>query len=130
MPTKNTSKKTTTRTAKKKTTSKKAAKKVVRKPGTARTKRAQQASTRQTCCTPQEAFWVHDGPVVVSLAELRQALRGMSARQYAYHTTRNGNDFARWIRDCLHDDEHALCIEKAKTKTGAVRALSMTCRTS
>ncbi len=78
-------------------------------------------------CSPEESFWVCDGPVVQSLEHLRSALKDMSEAQFAYHTRRDGNDFARWIRDCLKDDACARRVEKAKTRTTTIRALKSTC---
>ena len=80
-----------------------------------------------TRCTPEEAFWINNGPVVSSVAELRDAIAKISVEQYQYHTTREGNDFARWLRDCLGDAARAKSLESAKTKAAAVRALSGTC---
>lgn len=78
-------------------------------------------------CKPEESFWICDGPVVQSLAHLRSALKGMSEAQFAYHTRRDGNDFARWIRECLKDDACAKRVEKAKTRTTTMQALKSSC---
>ena len=47
---------------------------------------------------PEQVFFVHDGPVLSTLEDLSRALLDMSEEQFAYHTKRNGNDFARWVR--------------------------------
>jgi hypothetical protein len=78
-------------------------------------------------CKPEESFWICDGPVVQSLAHLKSALKGMSEAQFAYHTRRDGNDFARWIRECLKDDACAKRVEKAKTRTTTIQALKSSC---
>ncbi|MBP9760155.1 MAG: hypothetical protein KBD24_02180 [Candidatus Pacebacteria bacterium] len=80
-----------------------------------------------TCCTPEEAFWVNNGPIIESIVQLKQAFLSMSDEQYAYHTMREGNDFARWIRECLHDTERANRLAEAKTKSAAIRALNTAC---
>ena len=121
-------KKTTTKkVAKKSTTSKSVVpkKKTVSKKTATRTEDKACACT--TLCKPEESFWVNKGPVVSSVAELKQALAEMTAAQYTYHTKRNGNDFAEWLRHCLNDETHAVALEKAKTKAAAVRALSSGC---
>jgi hypothetical protein len=97
---------------------------------------AKKMARRQGCpvcggkavCAPQESFWVNNGPVVDSLAGLLEALNSMTNDQYAYHTKRDGNDFARWVRSSLACDQCAVRLEKAKSKTGAVRAISVVCR--
>lgn len=106
--------------------SKKAAKKVTPK------KKAPQAQAHTTCpcatvCKAAEAFWINNGPVVHSVAELKVALGEISDEQFAYHTKRAGNDFACWLRDCLGDDVTAGRIEKAHGRSSAARALSCSC---
>lgn len=71
-----------------------------------------------------EYFWVNNGPVLRSIPELKQALVHMSDDQYRYHTGRDGNDFAKWIKHSLSHHDCASKIEKAKTRAGAMRALS------
>lgn len=78
-------------------------------------------------CKPEEAFWVHHGPVVSSVAELMEALVDMSDEQYEYHTKRSGNDFAAWLRDCFGKEALASRIETAMTRTKAVQALRSPC---
>ncbi len=93
---------------------------------------AKKPSTKAACtcrgeCKPQEAFWIHHGPVVSSIAELMGALADMSDEQYAYHTKRNGNDFAAWLRDCFGNDALASRIESATSRTKAAEALRSPC---
>jgi len=86
--------------------------------------------TQYTCskkCQSTDAFWVNNGPVVDSLNGLLDALKSMSDEQYAYHTKREGNDFANWISDCLGDVVCAQDLKKVKTRTGAIRVLSSRC---
>jgi hypothetical protein len=100
------------------------AKKVAKKP-------AVKVSVQCVCvreCSPAEAFWVNDGPILRSVIELKEALSTLTDEQYAYHTKRNGNDFATWVRDCFADAECAEKLEKASTRTGAVRTLGTVCR--
>lgn len=78
-------------------------------------------------CRDGEAFWVNHGPVIDSIAGLKEALSSMSDEQFAYHTMRDGNDFARWLRDSLDDTVCAARIEKAKTRAAAARALTGSC---
>lgn len=78
-------------------------------------------------CQPSQAFWVNNGPVLKSVDELLKALKEMSDEQYAYHTKRDGNDFANWIQDCFGDVQCAKSLKNAKTRVGAVRILSGKC---
>lgn len=117
-------------TSKKET--KKTAPKVVRKAvakATKATKKPAAKAVKKACgckkaCTDNQAFWVNNGPIVHSLKDLVQALKTMSDEQYAYHTKRDGNDFARWVQDCLADKECAKKLIQARTRVGAARVLS------
>lgn len=84
-------------------------------------------STARSESLPEESFWVNNGPVCCSIAELREAIKEMSDEQYAYHTRRDGNDFARWLSESLGHHECAQKLSRAKTRAGAVRALA-SCR--
>lgn len=79
-------------------------------------------------CKPEHSFWVYNGPVVSSLSELRSAVEGMSDEQYQYHTARQGNDFAAWIRDCFGDGALAERVACAKNRAGALRVLGACCK--
>jgi hypothetical protein len=73
--------------------------------------------------TDERAFWVHDGGAVKSLKDLYKAIASMTPEQFAYHTVRNGNDFARWIRDVLLDPDCADKVERADTQVQALHVL-------
>lgn len=81
----------------------------------------------RVACKPEEAFWIHHGPVVASVAELMEALGEMTDEQYSYHTRRNGNDFAVWLRDCFGKDALASRVEGATSRAKAVQALRSPC---
>ena len=72
----------------------------------------------------ERAFWVNGGPVVKNLKELHQAIEGMSPDQFLFHTTRNGNDFARWVRDVLFDPECAERLEAVGTQKEMLKIIS------
>ncbi len=73
--------------------------------------------------TSERAFWLHDGGAVKNLKELSDALKTISAEQFAFHTLRNGNDFARWIRDVLLDPECADKVEGAKGQKETLKVI-------
>lgn len=115
----------------KKTATKKASVKKPVKKATAK-KKVSRAAVKNTCacsetCRPGESFWVNYGPVVDSIASLREAIKTMSEEQYRYHTTRGTNDFASWIRNCFRNEAVANRVEKAGTQAKAVKALSECC---
>jgi len=110
----------------KKVVAKKVVKKVVKKT-TVKASPAKSTSVCQNVCAPTQAFWVNNGPVVTSVKDLMKALKEMSDEQYAYHTKREGNDFAKWVQDCLGDSASATGLKSARTRVGAVRTLAKRC---
>ncbi len=78
-------------------------------------------------CAATHAFWVNNGPVVNSLDGLLRAFKEMSDEQYVYHTKRDGNDFAKWVKECLKDAEVATGLKLVKSRDGAIRFLSKKC---
>ena len=76
-------------------------------------------------CKPENAFWVNNGPVVDSVDGLLEALKTMSDEQYEYHTKRNGNDFARWLDECICNKDFASRIRRVRSRLGAIKALSV-----
>ncbi len=131
-------KKTTRKTSAKKNTKKavrKTAKKSIRKKSakkninktvkkTVRRITTKKKSCHKKKCKPENAFWVNNGPVVDSVPGLLEALKSMSNEQYEYHTKRNGNDFARWLDDCICNKEFANKLRKTRSRAGAIKALS------
>lgn len=69
--------------------------------------------------TDAESFWTHDGQILNSLAVLRDALPGMSKAVFAYHVTKDKNDFAEWVEQVLRDAACAADLRKAKTPASA-----------
>lgn len=113
-----------------KTAKKSVAKKTTKKAVAKKSSKASPAMAACSCmkkCEPAQAFWVNNGPVVKSVEHLLKALKEMSDEQYAYHTKREGNDFAKWVLDCLGDSATATSLKKARTRVGAVRTLSKKC---
>lgn len=68
-------------------------------------------------------FFLHEGPAVKDLKELRDALRIASNNQFTHHVNPEKNDFARWIEDVLRDRELAGKLRRCKTRVSTVRAI-------
>ncbi|MEM4240022.1 MAG: hypothetical protein QXM31_00690 [Candidatus Woesearchaeota archaeon] len=58
-------------------------------------------------CDAEKSFYVSDGSVYASLAELAKGLRKMHPDTYAYHVNEQKNDFHNWIRDVFGDQKLA-----------------------
>jgi hypothetical protein len=74
---------------------------------------------------PDKVFWVNFGPVLKNLQELRDALRSMSESQFAHHVGPGRNDFANWVEGVLDDAECAGVLRRARSRSGAVRAVKI-----
>jgi hypothetical protein len=73
---------------------------------------------------PEESyFWVFNGPILRSIQDLGDALGDMTKEQFEYHTKRNGNDFAAWIKNVFNQDELAKKIARLKSKRGMQNAI-------
>ncbi len=130
MTTKKTTKKRTTKKVAKKATKKNVAKKTTKK----QIKRIAKKTVRKvvkkktTCkkrCKPSHAFWVNNGPIIHSVNGLIKALKNeITDEQFDYHTKRDGNDFANWIKDCLCDSGCASRLKRVRSKDGMLRVLS------
>lgn len=77
---------------------------------------ASKAKTKNSLvCAPEEqCFWVTDGKVLSNLTELKEALAQMTEDVFAYHVTKERNDFAEWIEHVLGDAELAASFRKSK----------------
>jgi hypothetical protein len=72
-----------------------------------------------------ESFWVYNGPVCSTIAQLRAAIASMTDEQFAYHTQRSGNDFAAWMECSMEHPKCAARLAKARTRAGALRAIAI-----
>lgn len=73
----------------------------------------------------EACFWVNNGPVIKNVEELKKAFQGMKKEQFAHHTGNGSNDFANWVENVLGCSHCATALRKAKTKAGAIKALSV-----
>ncbi len=69
---------------------------------------------------PHFSFWVNNGPIIKSLAELYRELKAMNDDTFRYHANNDKNDFSNWIKDCLGDNTLADALRKTKNRSKAV----------
>lgn len=67
----------------------------------------------------EHCFWIHEGPVIKSLKDLRGAFTKMTHEQFQYHANDMKNDFAAWVEYVLQDPECANSLRKCGTKASA-----------
>ncbi|MCD5381893.1 MAG: hypothetical protein LR017_01100 [Candidatus Pacebacteria bacterium] len=110
-------KKTRTKsTSKKKTASRKAAKTAPKSTARAGT----QAGKRVlVCANGEHCFWTTDGQILASLTDLRDSLANMMDEVYAYHVTKEKNDFADWVESVLDDIELGAALRRSRKPSSA-----------
>jgi len=78
---------------------------------------------------PEKCFWVHYGPVLKDLRELRDALhRQISDAQFAHHVGPERNDFANWVDHVLMEKPCARELRRAGGVAEALRAVEAALR--
>jgi hypothetical protein len=69
-------------------------------------------------------FWCHDGRSIKNLGELRKALIDMSDETFHYHSGRETNDFSRWIREVVGDEQLANDLGNTKSRLQASQVVA------
>jgi hypothetical protein len=69
-------------------------------------------------------FWCNDGKIIKNLRELETSLNNMSPETYQYHRDDGRNDFSRWVRDVVGDNQLAEELGKASSRDQASRAVA------
>ena len=78
---------------------------------------------------PEKCFWVHYGPVLKDLRELRDAFeRQISDAQFAHHVGPDRNDFADWVDHVLAEKTCARALRRAHSVADALRAVETALR--
>lgn len=74
---------------------------------------------------PQDkVFWCTDGRIFKNMQDLKDALESMTEETYPCHANPEKNDFARWVRDVIEDEQLAKDLEKATSRARAARYVS------
>lgn len=93
----------------------KAAPKVTKAPAKKVAKKATAKAKPALVCAPgEQCFWTTDGRILANLVDLRDALASMTDDVFAYHVSKERNDFADWIEQVLEDAELAATFRKSK----------------
>ena len=70
-------------------------------------------------------FWIHNGPVLKNLVDLRDAFETINDEQFNYHVNKDKNDFANWIRDVLHEIPLATKLQNYRTKKTMIKTINV-----
>ena len=66
--------------------------------------------------SPEQCFWVNNGPIIRNLSEMANALACMKDEIFSHHVNKEKNDFGNWVRDVLKDEELANNITSVRSK--------------
>jgi hypothetical protein len=69
-------------------------------------------------------FRCHDGRIMKSMQELRDALNMMSEETYTYHANVEKNDFSKWVREIIGDQKLANDLVKSTGRIQATKAVT------
>ncbi len=69
-------------------------------------------------------FHGHDGQTFKNLKELGQGLVNMNDDTYMYHVNKSKNDFAKWVREVIGDQELATDLNSTMTRTDAAKKVT------
>jgi len=72
----------------------------------------------------EKRFWCHDGKTIKNVKELRKALIEMSDETFHYHLSEGRNDFSKWVREVVGDDNLAEDLGKTKSRIQASKAVA------
>ena len=72
---------------------------------------------------PEQCFWVNNGPILKNLGELADAMAEMSDQTYSYHSSREKNDFSRWVNEVIGDKRLANELLSSKGKHSALKKI-------
>ena len=70
-------------------------------------------------CSPEQCFWVNNGPVLKNLEELANFLPEMGEDTFRHHVNGEKNDFSNWINNIIGDQKLANNLLSSSTKESA-----------
>lgn len=69
-------------------------------------------------------FWCRDGRILKNLPELEVALMQMTEETFRYHSNETKNDFSKWVREVIGDEELARDLQKSTTRLQAAKSVA------
>ncbi|MBI2541690.1 hypothetical protein HYV80_03200 [Candidatus Woesearchaeota archaeon] len=73
--------------------------------------------------SPEQSFWVNNGPILKNLEELADALPNIGEDTFKHHVSSEKNDFSSWIKEVIGDQKLANDLLSSKSKESAVKKL-------
>src|SRR3989338_9219187 len=75
--------------------------------------------------SPEFSLRIINGTIVKSLRELLKELKSMNEEAFRYHVSRNGNEFASWIREVIGDISLARQVKHARTRERCAKIVAV-----
>ncbi|MBI2659453.1 hypothetical protein HYX05_05140 [Candidatus Woesearchaeota archaeon] len=73
--------------------------------------------------SPEQCFWVNNGPILKNMEELANALPDMSNETFHHHVSSEKNDFSNWLKDIIGDNKLANDLLSSRSKEAAVKKI-------
>ncbi len=71
----------------------------------------------------EKSFYVSDGSVYATLAQLAKGLKKMHPDTFAYHANEQKNDFHNWVKDVFGEQKLAQKLLSAKDQVQSAKAV-------
>lgn len=97
--------------------------KAVKVPVTEKTPESKRGRLANAEAPVEQAFDVHQGPKVTTVADLADALDQAPEETFRHHISNQQNDFATWIREVFEDEAAAAVVESARNPSEVVYIL-------
>lgn len=73
--------------------------------------------------SPEQCFWVNNGPILKSIEDLANYAPGMPDETFHYHVNSEKNDFSSWIKEAIGDRKLADELLSSKSRDSAVKKI-------
>ena len=70
-----------------------------------------------------QEFWVHNGPALRNLKDLRDVMDRIEEEQFGFHVNDFKNDFVSWVKEVLKDSDCAKALQRCKTPLSTKRTV-------
>lgn len=74
-------------------------------------------------CSPEQCFWVNNGPILKNMEELTNALPELNDEAFKHHVNSDKNDFSNWVKDVIGDQKLANDLASSKNRDSALKKI-------
>ena len=75
--------------------------------------------------SPEQCFWINNGPIIKNLEELANFLPNIDDGIFHHHVNKDKNDFAAWVNDVIGDRELAKSLMSANNRNSVLKNLKI-----